>query len=597
MRGGNAYKFFGFAGIALAACLQPAWAQSSSDAPARPRLAMPFTCALDASTGRLRVQPTTSEQIYEIADRRETQRITACARGGSDTTGGPCRPWTVHRFALQCGSNRVAWMNVVAAALSHRPAPKATIEDGHLVLARQARARGSFVRNCFNRIAEAPIRLRVYEPGFLDECWQRELRAHGAPEPVKIAMPQGFAPAGIVGARFLPPQRGEGQGTATPVLTPAPMPAPTVVAASAPTPFSAPAAPAPERAPAPAAASAPAPGPSSGPAPVTKVLLPPAPDSLSESLSQSPSIEAQIKSRMTFVVMPPADAMGPATASPGPRPERAPEARPGSSPAIVAAPAQSDPVAATGLTPALLAATGIAALLGLAAILWRRHSSAKQTFVGRPTNRPLRFLLQQSLFAKPRGILLRTLLRRDVAVNPSFAGLRVPGPDAKVVEQLAEVAVERLAHCRTCLAKMPPGLPLRQVIARELHVSTERLEMLAAENAKTPEHARRVRLRLQAVARELQRLAAISDGALSSVGEGALVPVELSEPRDRSEAYAVLGVNPDVEPRILKKLVDALRQSWHPDQARDEPDRRRREDRIKQINVAWDLIKGKRVEA
>ena len=268
--------------------------------------------------------------------------------------------------------------------------------------------------------------------------------------------------------------------------------------------------------------------------------------------------------------MPPADVprdVPPAAApSPAPRlpPDRAAEARQVSAPAIVVEPAKSDPVTGTGLTSALLAATGFAALLGLVAIAWRRRS-----FTG----------------------------RRDVAVNPSFAGLRVTGPDAKVVEQLAAVAVERLAHCRTCLAKMPPALTLRQVIARELHVSTERLEKLAAENAQTPEHAHRVRLRLQAVTRELQRLAAIADGALSSVGEGALVPVELSEPRDRSEAYAVLGVNPDVEPRILKKLVDALRQSWHPDQARDEPDRRRREDRIKQINVAWDLIKGKRVEA
>jgi DnaJ-class molecular chaperone len=61
-----------------------------------------------------------------------------------------------------------------------------------------------------------------------------------------------------------------------------------------------------------------------------------------------------------------------------------------------------------------------------------------------------------------------------------------------------------------------------------------------------------------------------------------------------SEAYAVLGVNPDVSEGVLKKIVDALRMSWHPDHARDEEDRLAREDRMRQINIAWDLISGAR---
>ncbi|MGL4397924.1 MAG: DnaJ domain-containing protein, partial [Hyphomicrobium sp.] len=55
--------------------------------------------------------------------------------------------------------------------------------------------------------------------------------------------------------------------------------------------------------------------------------------------------------------------------------------------------------------------------------------------------------------------------------------------------------------------------------------------------------------------------------------------------------YRVLGVNPAAAPAVAKKLVDALRMSWHPDLARDEADRVQREKRIKQINAAWDLIK------
>ena len=63
------------------------------------------------------------------------------------------------------------------------------------------------------------------------------------------------------------------------------------------------------------------------------------------------------------------------------------------------------------------------------------------------------------------------------------------------------------------------------------------------------------------------------------------------------EAYEALGANPTTSSKILKKLVDALRATWHPDLAQDEDDRRAREERIKQINVAWDLIADRRVEA
>ncbi|MCB1511360.1 MAG: DnaJ domain-containing protein, partial [Hyphomicrobiaceae bacterium] len=68
-------------------------------------------------------------------------------------------------------------------------------------------------------------------------------------------------------------------------------------------------------------------------------------------------------------------------------------------------------------------------------------------------------------------------------------------------------------------------------------------------------------------------------------------------PRDKAEAYEVLGANPEASDKILKRLVDALRATWHPDHARSEEDRVAREERIKQINVAWDLIQEKRVEA
>jgi hypothetical protein len=69
-------------------------------------------------------------------------------------------------------------------------------------------------------------------------------------------------------------------------------------------------------------------------------------------------------------------------------------------------------------------------------------------------------------------------------------------------------------------------------------------------------------------------------------------------PQTRAEAMQMLGigVSRDATETAMKKIVDGLRLSWHPDLAKDEADRQLREYRLKQINAAWDLIQGKRLE-
>jgi len=66
-------------------------------------------------------------------------------------------------------------------------------------------------------------------------------------------------------------------------------------------------------------------------------------------------------------------------------------------------------------------------------------------------------------------------------------------------------------------------------------------------------------------------------------------------PRSRSDALRVLGmgVTADANLAAIKKIVDGLRQTWHPDLARDNSDRELREQRMKQINVAWDILAAK----
>ena len=69
-------------------------------------------------------------------------------------------------------------------------------------------------------------------------------------------------------------------------------------------------------------------------------------------------------------------------------------------------------------------------------------------------------------------------------------------------------------------------------------------------------------------------------------------------PLTHADALRVLGmgVTRDASPASIKKIVDGLRMSWHPDYATDEADRRLRELRMKQINAAWEIISGTRRE-
>ncbi len=113
----------------------------------------------------------------------------------------------------------------------------------------------------------------------------------------------------------------------------------------------------------------------------------------------------------------------------------------------------------------------------------------------------------------------------------------------------------------------------------------------AGQPGAAPLTPRQRRQRLQAGIRELHRVIKIAEGAAASFASSAPRP---KMPTSRDEAFALLGVNDSVGEATLKKLVDALRMSWHPDHARDEDDRMHREERIKQINVAWELVTGRR---
>lgn len=134
--------------------------------------------------------------------------------------------------------------------------------------------------------------------------------------------------------------------------------------------------------------------------------------------------------------------------------------------------------------------------------------------------------------------------------------------------------------------------PLRDTLSGELKGIRQRLASLKQADKGELSEAR-TSAGLRAIVRDLERIRRIADSAAISMSKGAHVG-RGSVPKTAAEAYELLGINASVSEATLKKIVDGLRMSWHPDLARDAADRDLREERTKCINIAWDLITGKR---
>jgi len=62
-------------------------------------------------------------------------------------------------------------------------------------------------------------------------------------------------------------------------------------------------------------------------------------------------------------------------------------------------------------------------------------------------------------------------------------------------------------------------------------------------------------------------------------------------PTEFKDYYEILGVSRDAEQDAIKKAYRKLAQKYHPDAARDEADKRRNEEKIKEINEAYQVLK------
>ncbi len=197
------------------------------------------------------------------------------------------------------------------------------------------------------------------------------------------------------------------------------------------------------------------------------------------------------------------------------------------------------------------------------------------------------FATQQFFSARARrSDPYQVILRREV--------VDLAKPDAQMCGELCRTGQGLIGEIHSRVNEIKGAAPLRRVLVREVRSMEQFLATTIREAPEDPREWRRMRLRLQRVVTDLIRLKDITDGARRSL-TSKIITDEL--PRDKQEAYEVLGANPEASQKILKRLVDALRATWHPDLATSEDDRQLRDRRIKQINVAWDLISDKRLEA
>lgn len=160
-------------------------------------------------------------------------------------------------------------------------------------------------------------------------------------------------------------------------------------------------------------------------------------------------------------------------------------------------------------------------------------------------------------------------------------------------------------RARTAVSHLSEESALRDTLESEIDAVKRRVGvafMIAnGEDHDANAMKRRQGVLLRNAARDLERIEKIARSASvdprGAFGGGRLSVRDPSGahamPTTAAEAYLVLGVTASVPERALKKVVDGLRMSWHPDLANDEDDRQVREHRIKQINLAWDLIKSR----
>ena len=511
-------------------------ATASATGAAAERLHMPYDCFFDGF--QVQLEPS-GDRSYDIIGSRESDILTACAPYDANR----CRSWKVHRFRFQCGGVQVSWLEAAAAA-ARMTRRDAWVEDGRLhvrmgpmwVVARGGPS---------GRLREMPG-VNAFDPQAFDG--QR-----GGPD--IVTAPPGFAPAfGIPMAFSGGPASFDdaprAQGTA-PIDDVARAPvAPvtnrwerTEVATAAPAASAAPLAEpvaAPEPPPIP---ELPERAPKVRPKPVAAT---PAPAATASAASQSAPSSEPTKSP-AFTLINGAGASSPPEQS-KPAEEPQPVTVPAAEPEARAAD-ESVEVAEAPSAPAPATETG-------------------RVVAGAPG------------FAPPAAAneAIETLAANKSSEAPAPAPSQVAGPSSP---SLAPLGRSGGPDVMTVTAAAATAFALAGLAV----FGFRRWRGASDVEAAAP------------VARDFGAISLETPAPGSDEPEVSEASDDLSIPSNYTQALHVLGASADASTDAIKKIVDGLRRSWHPDHARSESDRVYREKRARQINVAWDIVSQRRAVA
>ena len=248
-----------------------------------------------------------------------------------------------------------------------------------------------------------------------------------------------------------------------------------------------------------------------------------------------------------------------------------------------------DAVAAANLTTVPVGIRETSFIANLMPLQWDREQVGRLAVVLAST-----LLLTSFLMIVHIALVGRKSVTFDPGVTTGRELQPLPQVEAEACRELMMQITTELMRASGAVNSLQEVPALQSALHRELNSIrlSSGFTPQSAGNAGEKKDWHRIKLQLIMSLRETRRIIEIAAAARVSFSS---LPAALQDVTTRLEAYAFLGVNATSSEAVLKKTVDALRLCWHPDFATDEEDRRLREMRIKQINVAWDLISRKRM--
>jgi uncharacterized protein YigA (DUF484 family) len=167
-------------------------------------------------------------------------------------------------------------------------------------------------------------------------------------------------------------------------------------------------------------------------------------------------------------------------------------------------------------------------------------------------------------------------------------------PAAAVDPALASALLQlkaMLSRTEAAVSMLSSAAVLREVMQTDLATARERLTEVETAVQRGTIPLMKLAAQLRQIAREIERVQRITESAAHSFSQHA---ASIRVPTTVAEAYAVIGIDADDGDAVAQRVIDSMRMSSRPDFATDETDRRDRLARIRQIDVASDLIARRR---